>query len=345
MNPRLLLIGNFLSAATGVRSVSEDLALQLTQAGWSVLTTSARAGRVARAADMLLTVWHRQRDYELAHVEVYSGPAFRWAEWTSQTLQKLRKPFLLTLHGGNLPSFAAQHPQRVRKLLQSAQQVTAPSRFLLEALRPYRADLLLLPNPLHIRAYEFRRREQAAPHLIWLRAFHQIYNPTLAVRVLARLRAEFPDIHLTMIGPDKGDGSFQATQQTIAKLGLSDAVELPGAVPKTEIASWLNRGDVFLNTAKIDNTPVSVLEALACGLCVVSTNIGGLPYLLDHEVDALLTEPDDVEAMVEAVRRVLNNRALAARLSLNARQKAEAYDWAHVLPRWETLLRHTGQTS
>jgi glycosyltransferase involved in cell wall biosynthesis len=77
---------------------------------------------------------------------------------------------------------------------------------------------------------------------------------------------------------------------------------------------------------------------MACGLCIVSTDVGGMTYLLDHETNALLVRPDDPEAMADAVQRILSDSDLAARLSSNARRKAEGFDWEAVLPRWRNLL-------
>jgi glycosyltransferase involved in cell wall biosynthesis len=93
----------------------------------------------------------------------------------------------------------------------------------------------------------------------------------------------------------------------------------------------------------VDNTPVSILEAMACGLCIVSTNVGGISYLLEHEHDALLVPPDDPVTMAAAVRRVLTEPALAERLSFNARKKAELYDYSVVLPQWEALVKTVAQ--
>jgi glycosyltransferase involved in cell wall biosynthesis len=107
------------------------------------------------------------------------------------------------------------------------------------------------------------------------------------------------------------------------------------------VADWLNHGDVFLNTTNEDNTPVSVLEAMACGLCVVSTEVGGIPHLLAHEVDSLLVPPNDVTAMAAAVRRVLTERGLAEKLSRNGRLKTEQFDWSVVMPQWKELLTTT----
>jgi glycosyltransferase involved in cell wall biosynthesis len=336
--PPLLLVGNFLSATLGARGVSEDLAVELSQAGWPVITVSTKLNRLARVWDMAQTVWRRRHDYALAHVEVYSGAAFCWAELICGLLQGLRKPFVLTLHGGNLPNFARRWPGRVRRLLHAAQAVTTPSRYLNEQMRPYRGDLQLLPNALHLARYPYRRRTHPAPKLIWVRAFHRIYNPALAPQIIALLAPEFPDIQLQMLGSDKGDGSLQQTQQAARDWQVADRIHFPGAVPKAELPRWLLQADIFLNTTQVDNTPVSVLEALASGLCIVSTNVGGLPYLLRHEQDALLAPPNDAAALAAAVRRVLTEDGLAGQLSQTARHQASQWDWQAVLPRWEELL-------
>jgi glycosyltransferase involved in cell wall biosynthesis len=342
MKPAVLLIGNFLSSSVGVPGVSEGLADKLAAAGWRVLTTSEKPGRLARVTDMLLTAWRRRGHYQVAHIEVYSGPAFWWAAAMCFLLSGLGKPYLVTLHGGNLPYFARKHPRAVRLMLGSALTVTAPSPYLLDQLRPYRTDIKLLPNPLNLRSYVFRHRERPAPNLVWVRAFDSIYNPSLAPRVLALLAPEFPDAHLTMVGPDKGDGSLQVMRLVAKELGVADRITVTGAVPKLSVPDWLARSDIFLNTTNVDNTPVSVLEAMACGLCIVSTNVGGIPYLLQDGCDALLTPPDDAVAMAEAVRRILATPGLAASLSRQARDQAERCDWRMILPQWEELLAAAG---
>lgn len=334
----VLLIGNFLSTSGGSRGVCEELALRLEAAGWVVLTASDKAGRVQRLLDMVRTAWQRRADYEVAQVDVYSGAAFFWAEAVSWVLRRAEKPYVLTLRGGNLPAFARRWPGRMRRLLRSAHTVTAPSRYLQQQMRTYRSDLRLLPNPLDLACYPYRSRATPAPRLIWLRAFHGIYNPVLAIEVLARLLAMYPEAHLTMVGPDKGDGSFEATTQRAVGLGVADRVQFVGGVPKKAVPYWLNQGDIFINTTGIDNTPVSVMEAMACGLCVISTNVGGIPYLLAHDQDALLVPPDDVHSMAGAVGRVLEEPHLADRLSRRAREKTEQWDWSAILPQWEQLL-------
>ncbi len=336
--PAVLLVGNFLSAIRGTRSLCEDLALGLKAAGWSVITTSSYPGRFARLLDFLLTVWRQRNRYKVAHVDVYSGLAFVWAELVCWALRMVCKPYILTLRGGNLPTFAKGSEHRVKSLLQSASAVTAPSMFLREQMHRYRDDIIVLPNQLYLPNYSFRIREHPAQKLIWFRAFHDIYNPSLAIRVVSLLTKSFPGVLLSMIGPDKGDGSLELTRDLALKLGVEDKITFTGLIPKNTVAHWLNQGDIFLNTTRVDNMPVTVLEAMACGLCVVSTNVGGIPYLLENECDALLVPDGDHVAMATAVQRLVTEDGLAKHLSENARRKAEHFAWSNILPKWEKLL-------
>jgi L-malate glycosyltransferase len=141
-----------------------------------------------------------------------------------------------------------------------------------------------------------------------------------------------------MLGSDKGDGSVEETRRVAKELGLGKRLEMPGAAPNEDVPRVLQAHDVFLDTTDADSTPVSILEAMACGLPVVSTNVGGLPHVLTDGENALLVPPRDAEAMAAAVRRVLSEPGLAGRLSRAGRERVEVLDWARVLPMWEELL-------
>jgi glycosyltransferase involved in cell wall biosynthesis len=288
---------------------------------------------------MVTTALLRRASYDVAVVDLFSGPAFLWGEAVGWTAYALGKTVIFTLRGGDLPGFAGKTPRRVRALLRRAVAVTAPSRYLFDAMSQFRGDIELLENPLDLSVYEFRVRRPAAPRLVWLRAFHGIYNPALAPRVVKRLVEEFPGISLVMVGRDRGDGSLEETRRLAAELGVSDRIRFPGGVPKNKVASWLNMGDVFLNTTNVDNAPVSVLEAMACGLCVVSTSAGGMAFLVEDGREALLVRPDDPDGMADAVRRVITEPDLAEKLSRGGRERVARCDWALLLPRWEALFR------
>lgn len=344
MQKSILLIGNHLSHSGQNTGIGEVLAQKLTERGWSVLLTSCQMNKVFRLLDMLTTIYQKRNTYAAAQIDVFSGQAFLWACLSGGVLQSLRKPFVLTLHGGNLPKYAETHPKRVKKLFSQAKIVTSPSNYLIKQMSQYRSDIRLIPNGIELEKYPSTIREQPQPHLIWLRAFHSIYNPSMAARMLAELKQTGIEAELTMIGPDKGDGSLQNLIEVAIKLGVKDQIRINPGIPKEQVPHTLAKGDIFINTTNIDNTPVSVIEALACGLCVVSTNVGGLPYLLEDGVDALLVPPDDPQAMAAAVRRILTEPGLAAKLSANARKKALQYDWSVVIPQWEALFEEVINT-
>ena len=113
----------------------------------AILITSRKRSRLLRLLDMIKTAWCRRHDYTIAQVDVFSGYSFLWAEAVCQIFSWLGKPYILTLHGGNLPMFAKKWPGRVRRLLCSAAVVTTPSGYLLHNMTRYRSDLRLLPNP------------------------------------------------------------------------------------------------------------------------------------------------------------------------------------------------------
>ena len=169
-----LMIGNFLSDSLGNRGVCEDLAEGLRARGWPLITASSRAGRPARLADMLTTAWSARRRYQVAQVDVFSGPSFFWAEAVCHLLTRLGRPYVLTLHGGRLPEFAERHPSRVRRLLRSAAAVTAPSRHLAKQLNGYRWDIIFLPNSIDISRFTFRLRTNPRPKPLSDKALHGV---------------------------------------------------------------------------------------------------------------------------------------------------------------------------
>ena len=160
----------------------------------------------------------------------------------------------------------------------------------------------------------------------------------MAVEVLALLQRDFPDVELIMIGPDEGDGSLAETRQQAMELVVSGSVRFTGVVPKSEVPSSLAQGTVFLNTTDVDNAPVSLLEAMACGLPVVSTNVGGISDLVEDGRNALLVPPRNPRAMAARIADILRDPDLASKLSRNGRQSANMHSWARTLPRWERVL-------
>jgi len=335
---RLLMVGNFFASDLGVYQYCSALALKFEEGGYQVVRTSFKARRVPRLLDMLKTVVARSRDYDVALIDVFSGPAFLWAEMAAWMANRVHKPVVLALHGGALPRFAARHPGRVRRLLQGATTVTSPSSFLRNALGRFRRDIEHIPNALDLHRYEYRLRERVQPAFVWLRALARDYRPEIAVEALALVRRRFPGATLHLVGPDKGDGTLDRVCSIVARRGLEVAVTVTGAVGKEDVPGALNGADVFLNTTTVESFGVSVMEAAACGLCIVTTDVGELKYIWQDKRNALLVAAEDAQAMASAMTALLDDPQLAARLSANARSTAERFGWPMIFPKWERLL-------
>lgn len=316
---------------------ADSLRVRLAELGIDSVCASTHTAPLARASDMAATLVRQRRRFEVVLLHVYSGRAFLWSASTALLAGLLRKRLVLWLHGGNLPTFYRHHRQIVFFVFRHADVIVAPSPYLATA---FQADfpVRILPYDLPVGVYPFRQRNETRPSFLWLRAFNAGYNPSMAPEVLETVVQDYSKARLVMCGPDTGDGSLQATQRRCQQLGVAECVEFPGLVTKERIRELGAECDIFLNTTNYDNTPVSVIEAMAMGMCVVSTCVGGIPYLIEDEQDGLLVPPNDPAAMATACLRLLRQPDLAQHLSANARKKAESFDWTSAAPQWQTLL-------
>lgn len=337
-NPPCVCVVGRLGGGRSDRSTTQGdvLAGYFRAAGYDAIAASGLAGRAACLADIAIAVLRTRRRAGLLLVQTYSGSSFITADLATALGKRLGLPLVLHLHGGNLPDFMERHPGWSRRVLSRAAAMVAPSRYLVAAMERHGFAAQVIPNVIDLPADGFRARRVLAPKLFWMRSFHEIYNPLMALHAFARVRAAVPTATLVMAGPDKGLQA--AARREAGRLGLADAVRFPGFLDGNAKLREGEQADIFLTTNRIDNTPVSVLEACALGLPVVATAVGGVPDLLQHEQTALLAPDGDDEAMAAAVLRLLGDSSLAERLSVNGRRLAEPSLWPNVRPLWEQLF-------
>jgi glycosyltransferase involved in cell wall biosynthesis len=340
--PRIGLVGPMLGANPGwAAGQGEVLAESLARDGYEIRTASRRVNRWLRLADVATSPARWRGKVDVLVLMVFSGPAFRLVEAASRVAGWLGLPTVLWLHGGGLGDFATQHPARVERVFRRAAAWIAPTGFLADAFRSL--DVRVIPNIIDLGQYSYRHRTalpEMAPRLLWMRTFHEIYRPDLALEALSFLRETHPGATLTLAGQDKG--LLGQTRRLAAEMGLDGAVRFAGFLDAEGKRREFAGHDVFLNTNRVDNAPVSVLEAAACGLPVVSTDVGGIPYLLRNSEEALLVPEGDAVAMAGAVRRLVDEPGLAARLSAAGRAVAERSSWPRVRPLWQDLLAGLG---
>jgi glycosyltransferase involved in cell wall biosynthesis len=315
--------------------VFETLGPLLVGAGHDVEATSDDPSAPRRAVAMARATARHRSDVDAVVVHLYSGRAFLVEDLVSRLAGD--RPLVGYLSGGGFPAFGTRHPGWVRRVLDRFDLLVAPSPWLARwAGEATATPAVVVPNPLDLEPYPHRVRTSVRPRLLWLRAYHPIYAPEVAVRAAAQLADRHPDLHLTMAGGDKGER--RAVADLARSLGLGSRIVVGGfAGPAAKKALFADH-DVFVNSSRVDNRPVSVVEAAASGLCVVSTDVGGMPDLVEDGVSALLVPPDDPPAVAAAVSRLVDDPALAARISAGAREVAEAGRPEVVLAAWDRLL-------
>ena len=334
---RLAFVGPMVGAKEKSLCTQGDIIAKLfAKEGYPVVAVSALPNRYIRLAEIASTLIRCRGQIDVQCVQVYSGPSFVLADMASWLGKIFGHRVVMFLHGGALPKFMTGYSRWVQRVFNRADKLIAPSEFLASALRPYGYKVEVIPNVIDLSLYPYRHRVRLSPRLLWMRAFDEIYNPLMAIHVLASLRSVIPQATLVMAGQDKG--VEVKVRQLAAKLGLSDVVRFPGFLDRDGKAREGNHAGIFLNTSRVDNMPVSVVEACAMGLPVISTAVGGVPSLLKDEETGLLVPDNDVQAMVDAVYRVLNDSTLAGKLSANGRLLAESSSWTKVLPKWEQMF-------
>ncbi|MBZ9779416.1 glycosyltransferase family 4 protein [Psychroflexus sp. CAK8W] len=333
---QLLYLGNKLSLKGRNVSTVEFLSGQLEAEGYKVISGSSQKNQALRLADMLLMVLKHHSRTHILLIDTYSTSAFWYAYLLSQLAYALKLDYITILHGGDLPKRLQSHPKHCQRLFSRAKVNVAPSPYLLHHFeKAGYTNLSYIPNTINLENYKFQQREQLQPNLLWVRSFAHIYNPLLALKVLEALLKSYPDAKLSMVGPFKDD-SIEDCKTYANEHNLP--VTFTGGIPKEDWLEYAKDFDIFINTTNVDNTPVSVIEAMALGLPVVSTNVGGIPFLLKDEQDALLVNPDDVHSFTEAVLKLLKNPELARKLSKAGRQKVEHFDWEVVKEKWHAVI-------
>lgn len=331
---RVLFIGTFLSKKTGTKGISEKLMESLKNSGLKFISASSKKNQVIRMLNIICKCLFSKCD--IIHIDTFSGPAFKITETASSIGHFRGKRIIMTLRGGKLPEFYNRYPQRVKKALAKSAYIQTPSLYLKDYFAKQNIHLQYLPNSIKLNNFPFDRNNVKPHTLLWVRAFSPVYNPGLTVLTLNELQKVFPDTTLTMIGPDKG--ILNETRALISELNVESSVNIIGPVKNEDLYLYYQTHSVFLNTTSYESFGVAVLEAAACGIPIVSTKVGEIPFLWRHEENMLLVESFEYSAFSHEVLRLFKSKELADRISKNARRNAENFSWEIIKQKWLDLL-------
>lgn len=336
MRKKILYLGNKLAHKGYTPTGVDTLGLRLEQEGFLLRYSSSKSSKLLRLFDMLVEVIKSRHWADYVLIDTYSTQSFWYAYLTARLCHLFALKYIPILHGGNLPQRLVKSPKASKRIFGKAYANVAPSLYLKRSFqeKAYQ-NVKLIPNAIDLNLYEFKQRSNLKPKLLWVRSFAEIYNPILAVELVHKLKRQYPEAQLCMIGPDK-DGSLKKCKEQAEKLGVQ--VQFPGKLSRKAWCSMAAEYDIFINTTHYDNTPVSLIEAMALGLPVISTEVGGIPYLIRHQENGLLVPDGDAQAFILSINHLLRDPKLAYRLSESGRETAKGFAWGHVKLQWHKLL-------
>jgi glycosyltransferase involved in cell wall biosynthesis len=224
----------------------------------------------------------------------------------------------------------ARQSRWVVPTMSRASLVIVPSGFLAAIFRKHGVQAEIVHNVVDLSRFRPAERPPATPHLIVTRNLEDIYDIPTALRAFAAVKRVHAGARLTVAGSGPARA---ALERLTLELGVAGDVTFAGRIDNAQITDLYRSASVLVNSSRVDNTPISILEAMACGLPIVSTDAGGIPFLVENGTTALLVRPGDPDAMAAAIRRVLEDRALAERLVAAGLAAVPAYTWDRVRPR------------
>lgn len=337
MKTRILIVGLVLRNKYGLAVCEEEkLVYLLNGEGFECFIVSRFINPFTRAIDILYSYVVLNKKFDKVIVMVYSGKSFYFTTLVSILSRIFKKETIYHVHGGNIPAFVKERKKLFDWTLKKHKAVVVPSEYLRNSLLKLGFPSVIIPNIINVNDYVFRKRIRPVPKLLWMRSFNPIYNPFMAIDVLGHVLEEFPDARLTMGGMDHG---YEEITKTYAdESGLSTFIDFVGFMDDQQKDKYSKTHDFFLNTTRIDNQPVSVIEAMAYGYVIVSTNVGGVPYLIQDEVNGYLIPSEDAISMAQIIIELINHPKQVEIISLNARKHVESMDWKYTKELWYQVL-------
>jgi glycosyltransferase involved in cell wall biosynthesis len=282
-------------------------------------------------------IWRLAGRCDVIHLMANSGWSWQlfaapviWIGWWRKI------PVIVNYRGGEAREYFAASARWVKPSMARAARLVVPSGFLQQVFSEIGMSCAIIPNIIDLETF-YPAPEPPADAVFTLvitRNLEPIYGLDTAIRALALAREVIPDIQLKIAGSGPQGAELE---YLVEQLGLGGAVAFLGRLERAEIVALYHSAHAMLNPSRVDNMPNSVLEALACGLPVISTRVGGVPYIVQDGQTAVLVDPDNEQQMAEAIVRLYKDSKLRRQLRDGGCRTVAQYAWAEVRPQWLAL--------
>jgi len=293
-----------------------------------------------RLLPYLRKLWTGIGKTDVVHVFANSGWAWHlfavpaiWIGWLR------KKPVVINYRGGEAESFFRSSMGWIRPSMKKATTIVVPSGFLQEVFSAWQIKTEIVPNIIDLSRFKTVAKKEIiqAPHILVSRNLEAIYDVSTSLRAFAMVLVKYPDAKLTIAGEGP---------EAVKLLGLAgdlqctDSVTFIGRVDNTRMPALYEEAHIALNTSRVDNMPISILEAMASGVPVVSTDAGGIPYLVQNGKSAILAPVGNHEALARAMLQILDSPKLYKQLAEEGLKEARKYDWEQVKGRWFAIYEN-----
>jgi glycosyltransferase involved in cell wall biosynthesis len=244
----------------------------------------------------------------------------------------LNKPIVLNYHSGEADDHLSRWGALVHPWLRLADDLVVPSSYLRRVFARHGYSARVVRNVVDVSRFTYRERLPLRPRLLSTRNLEPYYRVDLVVQAFARFSREVPGATLTIAGHGREERRLRALA---APLGCQ-AVRFVGGVDPGEMPRLYADHDIFVNASVLDNQPVSILEAIASGLPVVSTAVGDIPDMVKNGETGTLATADAAD-LAGALTRVWNDPNGSRSMARRARTELARYTWPMVRDQWLTI--------
>jgi glycosyltransferase involved in cell wall biosynthesis len=283
----------------------------------------------------LIALWRATTDAEIVHAFSASHSSFLLAPVPAWIVARVRRKKTLINYHSRLAAEHLRESGIARRILSRTDRIVVPSEFLVGIFRDFGIKAIAIPNVVDLTQFAYRQRFPIRPLLLCTRNFDHYCGVDIVVRAFSKVKQAIPEARLVLVGKGEEEG---AIRNLVRDLDLRD-VEFTGAIARDKVAEFYANAHIFVNGSRSDNMPVSILESFACGLPVVTTAAGGIPYVVKDGVTGLLCDTEDWAALARNVIRVVNDQHLAFTLSHNAHEQSLTYQWQNVRNSWMNVYK------
>ena len=322
MMKKVLLIANYKPGTGGISGQVEKLHAYLDKEG-VVNEVFSTKGSLAYRIQVPFKLLKVAKDYDVLHVHTCSHWGFITTVLGVWAGKRLKKKVVVTYHGGGAEQFFSRHPRLVKKYLCQTDANIVLSGFLGNVFDKFQIPYTVIPNIVELEEGRFCPRATIEPTFISIRTLSPLYNIECIIKAFKVVKKACPSARLTIVG----DGpSRDSLEQFVRSESIQD-VTFVGRVDNARIYEYLNQSDIMLSAPRIDNMPVSVLEGFNAGLLVISSNVGGVPYMIEDEVNGLLFESNNSMALAEKMMWALSHQDESHNMIDNAKEAVKFYSW------------------